>query len=352
MQTSWYAGAFLIDGTALTSTNITGAVPASSFPELPAVASDGSRFLIAIQQNTQPANPLENPLIAVTLFAADGSIAPSFSTIVPSGAFYPALAFDGSNYLLVYAQGAAMARQLFGVFISPTTGKANGPAFAITGFGGVKESAALAFDGTNYLVVWGDDADMGVPTTPGLYGLRISPSGAIQDAQPIPIALDNPSTVGQTTSPALAFDGTNYLVVYRDNRPQASGFDYTISAARISTAGALLDGSATVAGIAVTSATGVLNNNPVVAFIGGQYWVSWITASTNAAAGDLYGERISAAGQVLVSGTSGFRAAPAGPALFPAIAGNASGGVLLWTEDTATPTSNAIAAQAVYPAGP
>ena len=351
LQSSWNAAVFLMEGSVQLSTNLTGIVPLSTEPERAAVASDGSHFVLALQRNTQPAPPSPGPSVAVSLLSADGSIAPSFTTVTPLGASYPALAYDGTNYLLVYAQGAPMARQLFGLFISPKTGQPAGSAFPITSLGGVKESTTLAFDGANYLVVWRDDADMGAPGIPGLYGVRISQTGTILDAQPVPIALGPTSAVGVVTNPALAFDGANYLVVYMDSRTQSSGQGYNISAARVSTAGMLVDGTSSAQGFAITTSAGSFNTHPAVAFIGGQYWISWVSSSTADGAGDLVGARITTAGTLPGAATAGFRFAPPGSDRYPSMAGNASGGVLLWTADTAPSSANSLAAEAIYAAG-
>ena len=67
---------------------------------------------------------------------------------------------------------------------------------------------AVAFDGANYLVVWADDRDQteGNPRLE-IYGARISPGGAVLDPNGIQI------THGEVaTQPTLAFNGTEYLV--------------------------------------------------------------------------------------------------------------------------------------------
>ena len=77
---------------------------------------------------------------------------------------------------------------------------------------GYAASPAVASGGTNSLIVWlGENPDGG---RYGLYGRRINPSGAVLDPNPIAIFS---STATYANEPAVAFDGTNYLVAWSDS---------------------------------------------------------------------------------------------------------------------------------------
>src|SRR5439155_1590563 len=90
---------------------------------------------------------------------------------------------------------------------------------------------ALAFDGTNYLVAWTDYRNS--YAYPDLYGARVSPAGAVLDPNGIAI-----STAGYDQySPALAFDGTNYFAAWEGR--QSGNWD--VFGARISRAGHVFD---------------------------------------------------------------------------------------------------------------
>ena len=76
------------------------------------------------------------------------------------------------------------------------------------GHRGLQWAPELAFDGTNHLVVWMDERSGNWD----IYGARVSPAGTVLDPGGIPIST---AALGQA-SPAVAFDGTNYLVVWTD----------------------------------------------------------------------------------------------------------------------------------------
>ncbi len=103
----------------------------------------------------------------------------------------------------------------------------------VTGPLGVANSEsgpAVGFDGTNYLVVWadgrnGDDTD--------LYGVRVSPSGNVIDSTAIAISTAPDSQL----SPKIAFNGSVYLVVWLVEKSSV----WEVGAARIDTAGNVLD---------------------------------------------------------------------------------------------------------------
>jgi hypothetical protein len=114
-------------------------------------------------------------------------------------------AFDGSNYL-VGIQGDATAHYNITAQLVSPAGTLVGPRISPGRTGGVPW---VAFDGTNYLMVWSDDA-VSHPDDP-IYGLFVSPSGGLVGS-PFAIA-SGPSDHGPQ---GVAFDGTNYLVIYSD----------------------------------------------------------------------------------------------------------------------------------------
>ncbi|MDC0745680.1 hypothetical protein [Polyangium mundeleinium] len=110
-----------------------------------------------------------------------------------------------------------------------------GPEFGIDGViqggaAGTQTESAVAYGGGNYLVVW-RDARTG---TDDLYGVRVSSTGTILDTSGIVIS----NAAGIQQKPDIAFDGTNWMVTWTDQRQDAQGDIY---AARVSSSGAVLD---------------------------------------------------------------------------------------------------------------
>src|SRR5262249_34068081 len=112
--------------------------------------------------------------------------------------------------------------------IGPEIGTDN-PIFAAAG--GDQTRPAVAFGNGNYLVGW--DRSRGANVD--LYGVRVSPGGAVLDPTGIPIT----TGLGDQLRPAIAFDGTNWIVTW-DGTP-ANPISVDIYAARVSPAGVVLD---------------------------------------------------------------------------------------------------------------
>jgi len=148
---------------------------------------------------------------------------------------------------------------------------------------GSQGNPVLAFDGTNYLVAW-DDSRSGSGLD--IYGARVSPAGDVLDPSGIPIS----SAARDQAYPKLAFDGTNYLVVWDDGR--AGPFTSGIYGARVTTAGSVLD----PAGIPISTAQGG-QARPALAFDGSNYLVAWYDGRSGCC--DIYGARVTPAGAVL-----------------------------------------------------
>jgi hypothetical protein len=136
---------------------------------------------------------------------------------------------------------------------------------------------AVASDGTNFLVVWIDGSRN------GLFGTRISAAGEPMDKGGIQIG---PSTA---STPAVDFDGTNYVVVWQDSRATNTdantGID--IYAARVTSTGVVMD-----PGGRPVCTVGGDQKNPRLAWNGSQHFVVW---EDQRAAGpaDIYGTRMS-----------------------------------------------------------
>lgn len=346
---SWTAHPINLDGTSGVPVTISPASPYAGAAQIPAIASDGANYLVALQQP----NAMQQPVISVSRWVP-GTLGYSPLTVVtPVDATSPALGFDGTQYLLVYDVSLApLMGHLFGQFINAQTGQASGAALPLTTSGSGKAGPAVAFDGQNYLVVWFDSAGpAGTLAVPGYYATRVTPAGVVLDTTPILIAQQN--AAGPTYTPVVAFDGSNYLVAYPDNRSTTLGEVTTLSATRVSRSGVVLDGTSSTPGIVVATSANTINAGLSLAFIAGQYWLSWVSSQDNGTIVEdgLYLARISTAGAVISPGGSGFRLAPASTDSAPTLAGGAGGGMAAWTA-TVPSAGDAIRCATVDAAGP
>jgi hypothetical protein len=148
---------------------------------------------------------------------------------------------------------------------------------------------AIASDGTNFLVVWIDMRNRDSSWF-DVYGARVSASGEVLDPGGIPIC----TNVSAAYYPAVAFDGANYLVVWSDDRDQSTGDPrLEIYGARVSPGGAVLDPN----GIQITH--GEVAFQPTIAFNGTVYLVASYTWEHNGNRGTtLLGVRVTPAGEV------------------------------------------------------
>jgi hypothetical protein len=168
----------------------------------------------------------------------------------------PTIARGLPNYLVAWTQSASGASDIRGTRVT-TGGVVLDPSgFTISSANSWQFSAAISWDGTNYFVVWEDERAS--PTE--IYGTRVSPAGVVLD--PEGIRISNGSTA---ESPAIDFDGVNYLVTWEDG-----GAGPDVYGARVTPGGTVLDPS----GIPISTASGT-QTTPAVAFGGANWLVVW-----------------------------------------------------------------------------
>ena len=197
------------------------------------------------------------------------------------------IGFDGTNYLVGwndYRNGPDS--DIYGQFVSKS-GTSIGPNIAIsTATGNQSVSAKTAFDGANYLIVWTDDrgGDMDV------YGQLVSASGSLVGSE---IAISTASY--SQKDPVVAFDGTNYLVVWSDGHRLGAGggFGEDIYGQFVNTSGALSGSNFAI------NENSYPSDNPLgIAFDGTNYLVTWMDEVGGAYSGewDLFGQLVDTSG--------------------------------------------------------
>jgi len=269
----------------------------------PQVAFDGTNFLVAWIDSRNPAPPGFGSASDVygRFVAKTGVLAAEVPLVVGTDSHYlSSVGFDGTNYVVVtnrqtqsgtgdgvYARRVTPAGSVLdpsGVLVvaPPTTGWGSG---YVGGEG-------IACDGTNCMI--GVNSSNGSVNAVGLK--RFSKAGVVLDSA----LIDPGPTVARRSSLRLAWNGQHYLAAwtdYRNDPGDSSNAD--IYAARISTAGSVLDSSpialATVAGI---------QQAPVVVDPGDTvgtavFWMDLRAAPAGTYRGDVYATWVKYDGTVL-----------------------------------------------------
>jgi hypothetical protein len=173
----------------------------------------------------------------------------------------PGVAFDGTNFLVVWSEyippDTSHNYDIWGARVTPAGQVLDSAPLRICTAALTQQYPRLAFGYSAYFVVWGDYRIGGV------YGGRVLPNGAVLDPTGIPVDTHNYSH----RDPDVAFDGTNYLVAWTGYRRAENIGD--IYAARVTQSGTVLDPSS----IRVSYQHYVFT--PRAAFSGGRFVVVW-----------------------------------------------------------------------------
>ena len=265
---------------------------AAQTQEKPAAAFDGTNYLVVWEEARSGgySNDIYGRLIAPTGNQVHVDAIP-ISTSTGSQE-YPAVAFDNdSTYLVVWQDDRSGTNDIYGTRVTTSGNVLDPPGIAISTATGRQNYPSVAFDGTNFLVVWSDERG-GSSSTDDIYGTIVEPDGSVLSPSGSLIADDD---LWQD-NPSVAFDGTNYLVVWDD---YGSGtFEEDIYGIRVNQSGVPIDDSS----FAITTADEG-QYRPAVAFDGTNYMVVWFDRR-NSNASDIYGARVHQSGYVLdASGT-------------------------------------------------
>jgi hypothetical protein len=197
----------------------------------------------------------------------------------------PAVASDGTDYLVAWTDRRADTGDIYVCRVTSDGSVLDPEGIPVSVASGLQGEPAVAFDGTNYLVVWTDmregDAD--------IYGARVTRDGVLVDTSGLTI-VDDDST-GQA-GPAVTHDGSNFLLVWGETR---SGGAFDIYGARVNSEGAMLDST----GFPISLAQS-WQGSPAIAFGIDEALVVWEDMRGGPAT-DIYGSRITSAGEVLDS---------------------------------------------------
>jgi hypothetical protein len=313
--------------------------PATNYQQAPAVASDGTGFFAVWADDRK----IDDTDVFGARIDRWGNVLDESGILIShaaGGEFAPAIAWDGTNFLVVWEdRRSGYVSDIYGSRVSPSGVVLDPTGIPITTNSSSSDlSPAVAWGGNSFLVTW-SAAWGGVSS--GILGARVSPGGSLLDPTPIPISsgpkseltptvaagaqgffvawedrradpadasgdifgtriasdgtVVDPAGVAISTAagaqraPALAWDGTEFLTVWQDDR---AGPQSNIVGARVSSQGAVLD----PAGITVSAAAG-LQGDPTVAWDGTRFLAAWADGRNGSP--DIYGTRLSPQGTVL-----------------------------------------------------
>ncbi len=231
--------------------------------EYPSVAFDGANFWV-VWQDTRNGFPWRD-IYGARVTPQGVVLDPGGVPICTTSSYrddHPAIAFGATNCLAVFQRlhGTTSTR---GVRITPDGVVLDPGGFLISFSANDQEKPSVAFDGANYFAVW-SDYRKGSYFDCDLYGARVREDGTVLD--PVPLAIWTRERSQRDA--VLAFDGTNYLVVWEEVtvRPGSSW----VYGARVSQAGVVLD----TLGIAICT-TDHYKRHPAVSFDGTNYLAVW-----------------------------------------------------------------------------
>lgn len=265
-------------------------------PASPSVAFDGTNYLIVWERDSD--------VYGARINRAGIVLDPDAIAIVTNDKhqWSPSVAFDGTNYLVVWADQYLLGRpysDIYGTRVNQAGIVLDANGFAISAAAYDQLYPCVAFDGMNYLVVWQDERG---GDNPDIFGSRVTPSGIVLD--PGGVAISTASYAQKHST--IAFDGTNYLIVWEDWR---NSTDADIYGARVAQTGTVLDPN----GIALCTASH-WQWSPAIAFDGTDYSVAW-QDWRNSIDHDIYGATINTSGTIVntyvISGQSGHQLSPA-----------------------------------------
>ena len=228
----------------------------------PVVAFDGTNYLVAWEDERSVTSP---PQIFGARVSTAGAVIdgdPNLALATTPGSHAPSLAFAQGEYFLTWYYFVPQSHlDVAGIRVG-TDGVpfAGGPVILSDGSQAASNAVATSA-GTRFLVAY---------ATGSIKGRRVAIDGTFEDAIPFPVSVNH----NLMRESAAAFDGTNYLVSWADQRTQPVGPD-AIYAARLSQAGAMLDPE----GIRLTEPTTLTERSSTAASNGSGFLVAWLDHS-------------------------------------------------------------------------
>ena len=201
-----------------------------------------------------------------------------------ANADFPAIAWNGTEYLVVWEDTRSGNRDIYGQRVT-TAGALNGGEILISNAADNQRRPDVASDGTNWQVVW-QDRRSGVDNGEDIWGSQVTGAGMV--AGDVQIS----SAAGKQEHARVDWDGTNYMSIWDDARNGATNRD--IHGCRLDTAGNPVDSVA----VGLPFATAANDaSRPDLELHNGTWFIAWRRRVIGASdAIDLRGSRFTLAG--------------------------------------------------------
>lgn len=246
----------------------------------------------------------------------------------PGGQYQPAITFGAGQYYVSFSDTRAGGSDISGTRLTTAGVPLDGDGVSLTSATGLQVNSDVVFNGTDYLVVW-EDLRQGGTNSPDVYGTRVTTAGAVLD--PTPNLAISTATWGQYLPRAAADPGSGTaFVVWEDTR----NLESDIYGTRVSAAGV-------VSPVLAISRAPAAQDKADVAFNGTDFIVVWTDRRSPMSGADIYAARVSGAGPlldmtgVLVSGASGDQDSPA-----IVVGGAGADQLVVWRDGRNTPTTD------------
>ncbi|MBI1177956.1 hypothetical protein GC207_11035 [bacterium] len=309
-------GWWLIDASSVAGIFISEAVAVDSAGKRLPLKMRRTSFGLSINVPRSFLAAAQYPVAIDTLISTEFDLDQPVTRAAPSAQFAPAIASDGTNYLVVWHDNRSGAGlDLYAARVA-TNGTVLDPSgFAITTATNDQWYPAAAFNGTNYLVAWQDARNGGQD----VYAARVTPSGRLLDTNGIPVV-----TLGNDQRlPSVASLNGDFLIAWQDGRNGTANQE--IYAARIKGGGTLVETN----GFLVSNASNS-QSAPSLGTVGTNYVAAWHDFRSGVSL-DVYAARITSTGSVL--DTNGI---PVSAAINDqwnvAITGNGTTGLIVWQD--------------------
>ena len=220
----------------------------------------------------------------------------------------PSVASDGSGFLVVWEDQRtpdSWERDIYAARVDANGNTLDPDGIAVSTRPGLEWDPEVSFDGTNYLVAWTDSTSF---NRNDVRAARVSLDGQVLDPDGIVLTAQEPFGGNR---PHIAFDGTNYLVVYENC--------YCMRGVRVTPEGTILDPG----GFSIASGDFPLRSG--VSFGAGEYFVTWNSIHGVEGARVLPDGTVLDNGGIIISGYDGYS--------YPASAFDGTNFVVTWEDE-------------------